>query len=153
MLRVVLDNGRKYCILNIPFAFGEPDFTFLDLELWQIGENMEAMAMQEEIIGGIRQLEGEIGELKGEIRGLENKQLLTPTDASLAVQISEKTALMTAKQKSSTAKTELLTALITSQQGNFSSHISIVLSQSSRCNPLPNLFRHLLFTHSGLANS
>ena len=39
------------------------------------------------------------------------------------------------------------------QQGNFSSHISIVLSQSSRCNPLPNLFRHLLFTHSGSATA
>jgi hypothetical protein len=39
-----------------------------------------------------------------------------------------------------TAIRNQITALITSQQGNLSSvssHISIVLSQSSRCNPLP----------------
>ena len=37
-IHLAWDNGIKYCFSNIPFAFGEPDFTFLDLELWQIGE-------------------------------------------------------------------------------------------------------------------
>ncbi len=126
--------------------------------------------MQEEIVGDIRELNGEIRHLNTEIRQLNteieelaNKQQLTPTDIALGVQISEKTALMTAKQNTLTAtrneiatKTQLLTALITSQQGNFSSvssHISIVLSQSFPCNLLPNLFRHLLFTHSGSATA
>ena len=33
-------------------------------------------------------------------------------------------------------------------KGNLSSVCSIVRSQSSRCNPLPNLFRHILFCNS-----
>ena len=79
------------------------------------------MATQEEIIGGIRELEGEIRRLNTEIGGLENQQKLTPTDTSLAVQISDKTVLMTAIRNQTTAKENRLTALITSQQGNFSS--------------------------------
>ena len=31
-IHLAWDNRIKYCLLNIPFAFGEPDFTFLDLE-------------------------------------------------------------------------------------------------------------------------
>ncbi len=92
-------------------------------------------------------LHGEIRKLNVAIEGLETDQRSAKTEAlkiSLGAQI-------TAKQNSLTAKTELLTALIKSQQGKFASPISVVLSESSRCNPLPNLFRHLLFTHPGSA--
>ena len=113
--------------LFIPFAFAKPDFTFPNTKLRQIVENWEAMMTQEEIVrdmqelkGDIRELKGEIGELKEEIRELENKQQqLIPTGSSLAVQISNKTALMIAKQNSITAKRNRLTALINSQHGNF----------------------------------
>ena len=96
------------------------------------------MATQEEIIGGIRELEGEIRRLNTEIGGLENKRKLTPTDTSLAVQISEKTALMTAKENRLTAKQNTLTALIKSQQGMFHRTFPLRFANSSRCNPLPN---------------
>ena len=96
----------------------------------------------------------EIQELKGEIRtrGVYIEELKTQWKETedkdekkyFGDQISAETGLLTAKENR-------LTALINSQQGNFSSHTSIVLSQSSLCNPLPNLFRHLLVTHSGSA--
>ena len=42
-IHLTWDNGIKYCFLNIPFAFGKPDLTFLDLELsanwWKLGKN------------------------------------------------------------------------------------------------------------------
>ena len=141
---VEFDIVIRYHLANlfIPFAFAKPDFTFPNTKLRQIGENWEAIMMtQEETVGDIqelkgdiRELKGEIGELKGEIGELkeeigelENKQQqLTPTDSSLAVQISNKTALLTAMQNSITAtrkeiaaKENRLTALINSQQGNF----------------------------------
>ena len=93
------------------------------------------MATQEEIVGDIRQLKGEIekletavGRLQMEIGGLETSQQSADADSSLAVKISEKTALLTATRNEITAKTTLLAALITSQQGNFSPRSSNVLS-------------------------
>ena len=92
----------------------------------------------------IEGLETAVGRLQVEIGGLETSQQSADADSSLAVKISEKTALMsdktallTATRNEITAKTTLLTALITPQQGNFASLISTVLSQSSRCNPCP----------------
>ena len=82
------------------------------------------MAMQEEVVEEIRKLRGE---------------LLSPTiDADERVAIRNQIA----------SENNKLTALIKSQQGK-SSRISIAPSQSSRCNPLPNLFRHLIITHPG----
>ena len=73
------------------------------------------MATQEEILEDIRESKGEIRELKGEIRELETQSKET-TDEELKkrndTKISDKTKLLIAKQ-------ETLTALITSQQGNF----------------------------------
>ena len=142
-IHLAWDNGRKHCFSNISFAFGESDFTFPDLELWQIGENWEAMDTRVEIV------DEEIRKLNVAIEGLETLSKDT-TDKDekkdLRDEISQKTALMIAKQNT-------LTALITSQQGNFNHIFPLSLPQSSRCNPLPNLFRHLIFTHSGLANS
>ena len=92
------------------------------------------MATREEIVeakireleGKIREMEGEVKQLNTDIGGLENMRRLAPTDASLAVQISEKTALLTAKENQITAirnqitaKENRLTALINSQQGKF----------------------------------
>ena len=95
----------------------------------QIGENWERMVTPEEI-----------QELKGEIRtkGVYIEELKTLWKETkdkddkkyFGDQISAETGLLTAKENR-------LTALITSQQGNFSSRSSVVLSQSSRCNPLP----------------
>ncbi len=96
----------------------------------QIGENWEAMATQEEVIEDIRELKGEIGQLKKEIgllvdqRSTANKML----KVSLGAEISEKTALMTAKQNSLTASKETLNLYLKSQQGNFSSRSSVVPS-------------------------
>jgi hypothetical protein len=77
-------------------------------------------------------LHGDIRKLNLAIEGLET-QLKETNDKDVKLSIDAK---ITAKQNSVTAKTELLTALIKSQ-GNFSSLISMVRSQSSRCNPLP----------------
>ena len=93
------------------------------------------MATQEEI--------EEIRKLNIAIEGLETERRSAKTER-LQISLGDQ---ITAKQNSLTAKENRLTALITSQQGTIASHISIVLSQSSRCNPLPNLFRHLLVTH------
>ena len=98
------------------------------------------MATQEEILGDIRQLNTEIG-------ALETKQQLATTEGLKISYGSQITAI----RNQITAKTVLLTALITSQRGNLSSRIYIVISQSSRCNHLPKSFRHLLFTHPGSA--
>jgi hypothetical protein len=114
------------------------------------------MATRESIVEEqIERLNLEIGGLQTTIGGLETAQRSAEPDEkiSLGAQISEKTALMTAKQNSLTAKQETLNLYLRNQQGNFSSHISFVPSQSSRCNPLPNHFRHLLFTHSGSATA
>ena len=98
------------------------------------------MATREEILEEIR-------ESKGEILGLETEQRLAKSEA-LKIAFG---AQITAKQETLTVEKQRLLHL--EQQGNFSSHISIVLSQSSRCNPLPNLFRHLLVTHPGSATT
>ena len=66
------------------------------------------MATQEEIVGDIRQLNDEIVELE--------KQSKDTTDKELKLSIDTK---IIAKQNSITAKENRLTALITSQQGNF----------------------------------
>ena len=88
------------------------------------------MATREEILEEIR-------ESKGEILGLETEQRLAKSEA-LKIAIG---AQITAKQETLTAKQETLNLYLRNQQGNFSSRSSIALSQSSRCNPLPNFFR------------
>ena len=66
------------------------------------------MTTQKEVIEDIRKLNDTIGELQTERRSAMTEGL----KISLGAQI-------TAMQNSITAKTELLTALINSQQGNF----------------------------------
>ena len=92
------------------------------------------MAMREAI-------EGEIRELKGKILELET-QLMETTDREEKLLL---LGLLTSKQNALNIEKQRLLQL--EQQGK-SSRISIIPSQSSRCNPLPNIFRHLLFTHS-----
>jgi hypothetical protein len=82
----------------------------------------------------------EIEELKNKIRDHE-LELLTVNDSG------ERTAI---REQISACRKDI-TAL--RQQGKFSSHTYIVISQSSRCNPLPNLFRHILVTHPGSATT
>ena len=123
-IHLTWDNGIKYCFLNIPFAFGKPDFTFLDLELWQIGENWEAMATREEILEEIRKLNDAIVGLETDHRSANSEALKISIDGK----ITAKTGLLTIEK-------QRLHSL--EQQGKNSPHISIVLSQSSRCNPLP----------------
>ena len=96
------------------------------------------MTTLEEILEEIRKLNDAIVELETDHRSANSEALKISIDGKI-----------TAKQNSLTAKTVLLTALITSQRGNLSSRICIVISQSSRCNLLPYFFRHFLFTHSG----
>ena len=89
------------------------------------------MAMREAIEREIQELKGEISELKTqsmETTDREEKLLLL--------------GLLTSKQNA--LNIEKQTLLQFEQQGK-SSRISIIPSQSSRCNPFPNL----LFTHSG----
>jgi hypothetical protein len=88
------------------------------------------MATREEILE-------KIGRLEGEIREIETERRLATTDKDERISLDAK---ITAIRNEITAKENRLTALITSQQGNFSSHISIVLSQSSRCNLCPISF-------------
>ena len=92
------------------------------------------MATREEILEEIR-------ESKGEILGLETEQRLAKSEA-LKIAIG---AQITAKQETLTVEKQRLLHL--EQQGK-SSRISIVPSQFSRCNPLPNLVRHLPFCNS-----
>ena len=87
------------------------------------------MTTREEIEGDIRELKGEIRQLNTEIGVLVDQRSKANEElkVSLGAEISEKTALMTAKTGLLTSENNKLTALITSQQGNFSSRSSIVL--------------------------
>ena len=97
------------------------------------------MATREEIEGEIRKLNDEIGKLETE------RRLATTDEKEISLD-----AKITATRNTLNIEKQRLFHL--EQQGK-SSRISIVPSQSSRCNPLPNLFRRLLFTHSGSATA
>ena len=98
------------------------------------------MATREEILEDIRKLNDAIGGLETDQRSAKSEAL----KISLGAQI-------TAKQETLTVEKQRLLHL--EQQGEIHLIFPLRFSQSSRYNPLPNLFRHLLFTHSGLANS
>ena len=101
------------------------------------------MATREEIL----ETKGEIRKLNVAIEGLET-QLKETSDKdvkkNLGDQISQKTALMIAKQNT-------LTALITAQQGNFSHVFPLSFPNLLDVILCPNLFRHLLQSHPGSA--
>ena len=132
-IHLAWDHGRKYCFLNIPFAFGKPYFTFTDLELcWQIGEKCEAMATREQVI------EEKIGRLEGEIRELETAQRLATTEG-LKISFG---AQITAIRNQITSENNKFTALISSQQGKFSHHVvPLSFPNPIDTNLLPNRFR------------
>ena len=82
------------------------------------------------------------------IAGLESDAL------SLTIDANERTAIrnqITAKQGTLTIEKQRL--LFLEQQGKFRHIFPLSIPQSPRCNPLPNLFRHLLITHSGSATT
>ena len=98
-----------------------------------VGERERGREVGERKVGEIQRLETAVGRLKIEIEELETSTLSADTESSLAIQISEKTKLLTATINQISATTNeitdritLLTALTTSQQGNSSSNISSV---------------------------
>ena len=94
-------------------------------------------------------VEEEIRKLSVAIEGLKTQWKETNDKDEkkyLGDQISAETGLMIAKQNT-------LTALITSQQRKFHYIFQLLFSTSSRCKLLPNLFRHILFTHPGSAST
>ena len=82
----------------------------------------------------LEEIEGEIRKLNDEIGKLETERQSAMTDRELKISLDAK---ITAKQNTLNIKEQRLLAL--EQQGK-SSRISIVPSQSSRCNPLPKSF-------------
>jgi hypothetical protein len=82
----------------------------------------------------LERIEGEIQKLNDEIGRLETERLSEMTDEmkiSIDAKITAKTGLLTTKENQR--------LLFLEQQGK-SSRVSIIPSQSPRCNPLPNLF-------------
>ena len=102
----------------------------------------------------IQELKGEIRKLSVAIDGLETDAKVT-TDKELKISIG---AQIIAIMNQITAITNQITAkeqrlLFLEQQGKFHHIFPLSFPESPRCNPLPNLFRHLLITHSGLATT
>ena len=100
------------------------------------------MATPEEIAGEIRELNVTIGSLDTE-RRLATSEVLK---ISLGTEI-------TAIRNQITAKENRLTALITSQQGKFHHLFPLPFPNLLDVILRPNLFRHLLLTHPGSANT
>ena len=92
------------------------------------------MPTREEIEGEIRKLNDEIGKLKTEQQSAMTDEMKISLGAEITA---TRNTLNIEKQR----------LLHLEQQGK-SSRISIVPSQFSRCNPLPNLVRHLPFCNS-----